>query len=124
MNSKLNIRMDKIRGLFSKIRAPFLIFKKRKGRSYPAPPPPFPSLVARLLCNFGSIMQYIFATLCLYKTVTIITGYPCVKLRSSFHSKWCFFTVFIAFESQFRFKFFYTGIADRVTHSFEFSSST
>ena len=121
MNSKLNIRMDKIRGLFSKIRAPILIFKKRKGRSHPAP---LPSLVARLLCNFGSIMQYIFATLCLYKMVTIITRYPCVKLRSSFHSKWCFFTVFIAFESQFRFKFFYTGIADRVTHSFEFSSST
>ena len=45
MNSKFNLRMDKIRAFFSKIRTLFLIFKKGQGRS---PPPPL-LLVTHLL---------------------------------------------------------------------------
>ena len=41
--------MDTIRVFFSKIRALFLIFKKRQGRRPPPPPP----LVARLLRTIG-----------------------------------------------------------------------
>ena len=42
MNGKFNLRMDKIRATFCKIRALFFIFKKGQGRPPPSPPPLVP----------------------------------------------------------------------------------